>query len=1115
MKKYIYLSAAVIALALSGCTEEPLSREDGFEITIEAVMAENKTTKTILQEGTTSVLWEAGDEIKLFYDGTGGRFTNQYTEPSGTARFSGSLNVAFGSNEGFSDSTPLWGLYPYRADATADNASVTTTLPAEQVGREGSFAKKTLITLGKSTSLSMGFYNVCGGVRFSLTQEGIKEVVFQGQNDEDIAGKVKLAFTDGVPAVQEVVEGQKTITLTAPNGGTFETGEWYYIVALPGTLSNGFEMTFNTDTQYATLNSSGSKTIKRGIFGSLADADEGLVFSDKIEDEPQDGIIVFADLAAKYACVVKYDTDGDGEVSVEEAEAATTFDGLFTDWKDITSFDEISYFKNVHSLNGLFEGCNKLVSITIPENITDLGVSAFSGCSSLTSVVLPSGITTIGYNTFKDCSSLGSVDIPSGVTSIGQSAFDGCSSLTAVDIPSGVTSIGFYAFRGCSSLSSIVLPSQLLAIGGFAFYGCSSLTQVVIPAGVTSIPRYCFYNCSSLTSVSLPEGLTSIEDYAFWGMDMWKLELPSSISSLGNNCIDGITCVILYSASPVSIQPNTFNGAWTWSEVWGIFVPSNLIDMYGLMTNWANYSSKLHPIDLYKEKSEFTLATSGAVDMGTSVKWAAYNVGASSPEEYGNYFAWGEVEQRSEYLWENYIWCNEVTGKYTKYCPADLANYWDGEGVPDGKTALDLRDDAAHANLGGSWRMPTNEEWAELIDGCLWEWAMYEDVNGYKVYCFESGKTIFLPAAGIRDWREFVDGGDIGHYWSSSLDEDYPCGAWSVDFISGDVGMGSIDRCDGLSVRPIYDDDMILPESVVLNNSSLSLVSGASEQLIATVYPANSYDNSVAWSSNNTSVAKVSSSGVVTAIAAGVATITVTAGDGEITAACSVTVSQSIPEAVDLCLPSGLRWASFNIGTYMPEGYGAYYAWGETVPKDDYSWETYMWCNGSYQTLNKYNSLSNYGIVDNLTVLGTGPNGEDVASKILGGNWRMPTDEEWTELRENCTWTWTTRNNVNGYLVEGTNGNSIFLPAAGDRNGSNLYSAGTLGYYWSSSLDADYPSRALGVSFYSGVVKSVGSSDRNYGLSIRPVIELQASYSNDPNSPVEGIVGGNNPDIDW
>ena len=818
--KYNYLLLALATVALFSCARKEIDilEPGGETITIRAYQEGATETRTTLIDGGTQVYWEPADEIKVFFRGTGSRFLSQNTENATVTDFSGTLNVVVGLNEGASGSNTLWGLYPYRADATSDGASVTTTLPAEQTGRAGSFAKGTNITLAQSNSFDLAFYNVTGGIRFSLTQEGVKEVVFEGQNDEDIAGKVKIAFVDGVPAIQEVLEGQKSISLSAPYGETFQTGKWYYIVALPGTLSSGFKMTFNTETQYATLKSSGSKTIKRGIFGSLTDADEDLIYKDKEGGDPQTGNIVFADPAAKYACVAKYDTNGDGEVSIEEAEAATSFSGLFTNWKGVTSFDEIRYFKNVHSLSGVFNGCSKLVSITVPENITDLGTYAFSDCSLLAAVVLPSGITAIGYYTFLNCSSLSSIDIPASVTSIGQYAFSGCSSLTAVELPSGVTaianyafqncsklnsiglpsgvtSVGSYAFKGCSSLGSIDLPSNLKTIGQYAFSGCSSLTQIVIPDGVTSIPQYCFQNCSSLTSVSVPAGVTSVGNNAFSGVKMWKLTLPSSITSLGSSCFGNINCIILPSTSPVSIQSNTFDG------VKGIFVPSNLINMYGAMTNWANYASRLHPLDTYKEKNEFTLATSGAVDMGTSVKWAAYNLGATKPEEFGGYYVWGETLTKSIYNWNKYTWCNGDYNKLTKYCPADKTDYWDGEGTPDGKTVLDLEDDAARANWGGTWRMPTDEEWTELREGCLWEWTTYEGINGYNVYGFGGGKIIFLPAAG----NNYNGKGSHGHYWSSSLSTDSPSYAWFVYFFSSYVGRSNGDRYRGFSVRPVCD----------------------------------------------------------------------------------------------------------------------------------------------------------------------------------------------------------------------------------------------------------------------------------------------------------------------
>ncbi len=142
-------------------------------------------------------------------------------------------------------------------------------------------------------------------------------------------------------------------------------------------------------------------------------------------------------------------------------------------------------------------------------------------------------------------------------------------------------------------------------------------------------------------------------------------------------------------------------------------------------------------------------------------------------------------------------------------------------------------------------------------------------------------------------------------------------------------------------------------------------------------------------------------------------------------------ISFSGHEYVDLGLPSGLKWATCNVGATAPEAYGDYYAWGETAPKTIYNWSTYKWCNGSYDTQTKYCTSSSYGTVDNKTVLDLA---DDAARANWGGAWRMPTDEEWTELRENCTWTWTNLNGKNGYEVKGANGNSIFLPAAGKKN---------------------------------------------------------------------------------
>ena len=190
---------------------------------------------------------------------------------------------------------------------------------------------------------------------------------------------------------------------------------------------------------------------------------------------------------------------------------------------------------------------------------------------------------------------------------------------------------------------------------------------------------------------------------------------------------------------------------------------------------------------------------------------------------------------------------------------------------------------------------------------------------------------------------------------------------------------------------------------------------------------------------------------------------------------------------VDLGLPSGTLWATCNVGAGSPEEYGDYFAWGETQPKDTYNWSTYQYCMGSENTLTKYctkSSCGYNGFTDNLTTLLLE---DDAATANWGYEWRMPTQAEWQELYQNTTHTWTTQNGVNGRLFTATNGNSLFLPAAGYRRNSSLGDAGSYGHYWSSSLTTGYPGSSWFLDFSSGNCYMDRDYDRYCGLSVRPV----------------------------
>ena len=221
---------------------------------------------------------------------------------------------------------------------------------------------------------------------------------------------------------------------------------------------------------------------------------------------------------------------------------------------------------------------------------------------------------------------------------------------------------------------------------------------------------------------------------------------------------------------------------------------------------------------------------------------------------------------------------------------------------------------------------------------------------------------------------------------------------------------------------------------------------------------------------------------------------------------------------VDLGLPSGLKWATCNVGASAPEEYGGYFAWGDTVPyykeghsqdnpcsdwKDDkkkengYAWSTYKWCEGSYKTMTKYcnnGTYGNNGFTDTKTTLDLE---DDAASYNWGGIWRMPTQADWQELQDNCKWDWLSENNtefggIAGYKVtsqkDGYKDRFIFLPAAGYRGDAGLYDVGYGGHYWSSSLGTGSPSVAWDFYFLSdGVYADSGS--RDLGQSVRPVCE--------------------------
>ena len=188
---------------------------------------------------------------------------------------------------------------------------------------------------------------------------------------------------------------------------------------------------------------------------------------------------------------------------------------------------------------------NEIKSVSISEDITDLGGGVFANCNNLTNVKLPKGLLDIGYDTFLNCTSLTQLSLPGDIQSIGNGTFSGCTKLKNITIPSGVTEIGWETFRGCSSLTSINIPNSVTTISVRAFEGCSNLTGINIPNGVTEIGNYAFEGCSSLTHVSIPNGVMEIANSAFKNCtNLATITLPKSIQKIDNSAFEGCSSLV-------------------------------------------------------------------------------------------------------------------------------------------------------------------------------------------------------------------------------------------------------------------------------------------------------------------------------------------------------------------------------------------------------------------------------------------------------------------------------------------------------------------------------------------------------------------------------------------
>ena len=374
-------------------------------------------------------------------------------------------------------------------------------------------------------------------------------------------------------------------------------------------------------------------------------------------------------------------------------------------------------------------------------------------------------------------------------------------------------------------------------------------------------------------------------------------------------------------------------------------------------------------------------------------------------------------------------------------------------------------------------------------------------IRGFLLASNRNGGSIFLPVAGHYSGPFLGSAGSNdsdAYYWSGTLGGFYSDAASCIDFYYGSDNWnysGVRDRYLGQSVRPVSTTNTTPTfKPFKLSSSSLCVTVG-NQGTLNVIYGNGNY---TALSSNSAVATVINNYNtiVVSGISAGTATIIVTDTWSNQSSNILVTVVESNnpsyiscpddhhPHLIDLGLPSGTKWACCNVGATTPEGYGGYYAWGETEVKDIYSPVSYLYSTGEDTDgdgwYEKNESYQNIGY----DIAGTG---YDVAHVKWGGSWVMPSSNQIKELVDDCSLKWEMQNGVNGYRFTGSNGGSIFLPAAGDRWGDELDNAGSYGFYWSSTQIPSYSSLAYSLYFNSGDADWSNNSRRFRGHTVRPV----------------------------
>ena len=264
---------ALAALVLASCNTADVEKINLKDDHVLTASIENPT-RTVVETDGTKVLWNAGENISVFLNGTNYKFTSKNTSQAATANFEGTPSLS-----GVSDSNPILALSPYKSGSKVVSGIIYYNLPASQQAVENTYDPNAHALVAYSTNTDVSFYNVTSGIRFTLKQSGITDITLKSNNAEALAGDLQIKASVTTPTIQNITSASTTIKLLPPAGG-FKTGVWYYITTIPVKLTKGFTIDFKAGALAASFTTSSVVTMKRGGYGSIAEIDRNLTFQD-------------------------------------------------------------------------------------------------------------------------------------------------------------------------------------------------------------------------------------------------------------------------------------------------------------------------------------------------------------------------------------------------------------------------------------------------------------------------------------------------------------------------------------------------------------------------------------------------------------------------------------------------------------------------------------------------------------------------------------------------------------------------------------------------------------------------------------------------------------------